>query len=223
MTITSSMTAREIITTAFGLLGTTALGATPESDEMDLGLTHLNWMLKTWQAIGLCNQWRVESITLNWLAATPSATLTTNYLDLTSVRYRNASNIDIDLTHLSLEEFASIPNKTTAGVPNSYAIRKTASTIELNLWPVSASAITIAANAARVIEDATVLDDPLDVPQEWTETVFYCLAARLIAPLRVHISDPNGSTLIRERAESLYDTMKKFDRETASIFFMPAD
>jgi len=222
MAITSSMTAREIVTAAMRINGSIGLADTPTANEAALAITHLNWMLKTWQAYGLCNGWRVESIELSWLAATASATLNTNYLDLANVRYRSATDIDRDLTQISLAEYASLPNKAQVGPPTCYAIRKTQASIELNLWPVSAAVMTIAADASRVITDVTTLDQAVDVPQEWTETTFYCLAARLIAPFRVHISDPVGAQMTQQRAADLYAALKSFDDETASVFFMPA-
>lgn len=218
-TISSTLTALEIITTAAELIGATPVGDELPAEQSALGLKHLNWMLKTWQADGACNQWRLEEVSIAWPAATATVTLDTNYLDLMNTR-RRISGIDTPLTRYSISDYADMPNKTQAGTPVSYMIRKTASTLSVSLWPVPTAITTIMADAARVIEDVTALTQTLDVPQEWLETVFTCLAARLTRPFRTHVSDPVLAQRIEQDAASMYARMKAFDDEDGSVFFM---
>lgn len=220
-TINSTLTAREIIDTAAELIGAVSIGDTLPAEHAALGLKHLNWMLKTWQADGLCNQWRVEEVSISWPADTATVTLDTNYLDLMDVR-RRISGIDTSLCRLSLSQYADLPNKATSGTPNSYTIRKTVSTLSMSIWPVPTAITTIMSDAARVIEDVTELSQNVDLPQEWLETVYVCLAARLTKPFRTHVSDPVLAQTVVQDAASMYARMKGFDDEAASVFFSPS-
>lgn len=219
-TINSTLNARQVIDTAAEMIGVKSLGDDLSDDEADLGLKHLNWMLKSWQADGLTNGWRVEEVTLTWPADTATVTLDTNYLALDDVR-RQASAVDTPLTAYTLAEYAEIPNKTSGGAPLIYSVRKTISTLAVSLWPVPTADTTIIANASRVIEDVTALTQNIDVPQEWLETVFTCLAARLVRPFRVHLSDPAGAQIITQAAETMYARLKDFDQEGGSVFLQP--
>lgn len=218
--ITGTLTVRQVVHAALEMIGVLPLGDTANSADATAAMTHLNWMLKSWQADGLTNGWRVQEITYTHTAATATVALNTNYLDLMDVR-RRVSSVDTPLERLSVSQYAEIPNKTQAGTPTCYMIRKTLSTLNISLWPVPSSNTAIYADAARVIEDVTALTETLDVPQEWLETVYTCLAARLMLPFRTWITDPATASKIEERAGSLYARLKGFDDENASVFLMP--
>lgn len=212
------MTAREIVQTALELTGHCPPGEEPESEHAAWGLKHLNWQLKSWQTVGVCDGWRYEDLEITWPAATASGSLNTNYLDLDNLRIQDSDGIDTTLIRYSLQEYADIPDKTQAGTPTGYNIRKTRSTLALSLWPVPAAESTLIADASRVMQDVTDLSQDVDIPQEWTECAFYSLAARLAIPLKLHLSDPARYAEIKGRAGELFATLKSFDEETGSVF-----
>lgn len=218
-TINSTMNAREIIETSLEMLGTLPIGDAADADMITLGIKHLNWMLKTWQADGV-NQFRVEEVSITWPADTATATLDTNYLDFVDAR-RRASSIDTPLTRISIGEYAEISNKTQSGTPTTYRVRKTISTLEIAIWPVPSADTTILGDGVRVIEDVTAATQNVDVPQEWLETIFVCLAARLSRPLRVHLSDPVLAGIIQQDATDRYARLRNFDQEETSVFLQP--
>lgn len=217
-TISESMTAQELVDTACEILGYTPPGESTSAEAADLGLKHLNWMLKTWQMSGVCDGWRREDIEIPWPAATASATLDVNYLDLVNVRLKDADDIETVLTQYSAQEYAELPDKAAAGDPTAYNLRKVRTTLTLSLWPVPEAATTIVADGSRVFYDVTALTQDVDIPQEWTEAAFYALAARLALPLGIVTSDPNRVSEIKERAGALYTQAKGFDEETGSVF-----
>jgi hypothetical protein len=220
-TISSTLTVRQVITTSLENLGAIALGDTPEAEVSELGIKHLNWMLKTWQADGL-NQFRVEEVSITWPASTATATLDTNFLDFLNGRSR-VSGVDQTMEQISISDYAEISNKsTTSSRPTQYRVRKTISTLEIALWPVPSVDITILGDGVRVIEDVTSLDETIDIPQEWLEAVFICLAARLARPLRTHISDPALAAAIQQDAATAYARLRSFDQEETSVFFSPS-
>lgn len=217
--ISSSLTAREIVTTALELTGTIEPGDAAPAEIAALGLKHLNWQLKTWQTQGVCDGWRLEDLEITWPAATASATLNTNYLDLGNLRRRDADGNDIPLTPYDHRTYSELPDKDQAGTPTVYHLRKTRTTLALYIWPVPAAETTLVTDAARVIQDVTALDQDVDIPQEWTECCFYSLAARLSVPLGLTASDPARLAEIKDRAAGLFTQLKAFDEETGSVFF----
>lgn len=218
--ITSTMTVREVVTTALELLGAVAIGDAPPSDLATLAMKHLTWMLKTWQADGV-NGWRLLEVTITWPPATQTVTLSTDYLDLMDARLR-VSTLDTMLTRLSIEEYSELSNKTVAGTPTCYMVRKTVASLAVSLWPVPAASVTVLADAVRVIEDITALDQNIDVPQEWLETIYICLAARLTTVLRTVVSNPGLTASVLQNAQQLYARLRAFDQEETSVFLSPA-
>jgi len=209
--ITGTMTPGEVIAAACDMLGLRQLGDQIDGNEAAVCLRHLTWMLKTWQVDLPAHGWRSVEVSWTHPAATASVTLSPKYMNVISAR-RRVSGIDTPLWPLSVDEYNERPNKSQAGTPTSYMVRKTLASLSVSVWPVPATDTTIYAEAARVIEDVTSLTQTLDVPQEWLETIYTCLAARIAAPLQVAISAD-----IQQQALNLYDRLKTFDGEGASI------
>lgn len=219
-TTSATLTARQVVTAALEEIGILPLGETVASEDAAKAMQVLGLMLKTWQVDGVGLQWCVQEIALTWPASTTAVTLNTNYLDLRNVR-RRASNIDTPLYPLSISEYAELSNKAATGTPTSYSVLKTRTTLEVRIWPVPTADTAIYAEGLRIIEDVTDLGQDLDVPQEWLETVYVCLAARLLAPYRVHVSDPALAADVRQRAAALYQRLASFDEERESVFLGP--
>lgn len=212
--ISSTVTAGDVANAALEEIGVLAAGESASAADGQKALTVLNWMLKTWQADGL-QGWRDADMEVVWPAATESATLDTNVHDLDAVRFRS-NGYDRLLTRYSDLEYAAIPNKSQAGDPLIYHLNKTRDTLKMKLWPVPADATTLYCDASRVVEDVTALSQNIDAPQEWTETIVLCLAARLISSFRV---DPQIAADVKERALTLYDRLSGFGNEPGSVFF----
>jgi len=218
---TGTMTVGEVIGAAFDVLGLRAIGDDLPPEESAKGILHLNWMLKSWQADLPTVDWRIREVSWTHPTDTASVTLDPNYIGFFNIR-RRVSNVDTPLQVLTADEYAAIPSKAITGTPTCIRLRKTISSYSATLWPVPNDDYTIYADAARVIEDVTALTQTLDVPQEWLETVFVCLAARLVAPFSVHITNPALAADIRGQAEAFYDRLKWSDTEVGSVFFTAA-
>lgn len=204
-TISSTMTARQVIARAFQQAKIIAGGETPTSDEIDTGVMILNLMLKSWQTD--CNLWRETAGTVT--ATTATTTLDPRCIDV--IEARLVTTHDRPLTRWEWGEYVSTPNKAVVGNPSCFVFRRQRDAVTLTLWPVPVSA-TIAFTYARVIEDVTEPEETLDVPQEWLECVSTNLAVRLAEEFGSDI--PNT---IVERAGSLLLQMRDLDRPS-SIF-----
>lgn len=215
--ITSSMTVREVITKALRLLGVTPIGETPQAEETQEAMESLNWMLKTMQADG-CNLFREFEDTATFAADTATVTLAPRVLDVMEARRVISTSSELPLARWETGEYRQIPNKTASGNPVAYTLSKGVSSITMTVWPVPSASTDIKYTASRIIDDVTALDETIDLPQEWTEAVYYNLAARLIEPFSVMTTDPGRAQRIDAAAGALYQKLIGSDRP-ASVFF----
>jgi hypothetical protein len=87
----------------------------------------------------------------------------------------------------------------------------------MTLWPVPTAETTILYTYARVIEDVTDLNQTLDIPQQWMETVWMNLASRCAAMFGVTRLDPGAVAMVAQRAAVLEQKLMDQDRP-ASVF-----
>lgn len=218
--ITGLMTVRNVVTMANELCSAKTINeGSPTLSDYDAQLSkrHLNWLLKSMQADG-CNLFRAEDISITWPADEFEQQLDTNYLDLQEVRVRNSSDQDRPLTRWEQGEYNTLPNKLQSGIPTTYSLVKTVGNLVVRLWPVPSVETTILATGSRVIEDVVGLDETLDIPQEWTETIAYKLADRLNAAYGY--SGDGDAQDVKQRADQLYSLMRDADRP-GSYFMRP--
>lgn len=227
---TGLLTAREIIIMAGELIGLVSAGEALEAEVGASAMRHLNWMLKSWQA-RTDNLSRIDTFSMTWPSGDEELTFVTttpgagqiqvaqNYLDVRNV-YRRIDSSDLILTRLSLSDYAALPNKASTGTPLTYSMVYTDSTLKMRVWPVPADDTTIKADGVRVIEDVTTLTQTIDLRQEWTETVVYGLAKRLMAVYpAASIGQAND---VRGQADALYASLMAYDQEGGSVFLQPA-
>jgi len=217
--ITELLTARVFVTQALSLITVLGGGETPSADDAAQGLTQLQWMLKSWQADG-CNLWREEEETIVFPAATATVTLDPRVMDVQEARAEISPTFQRILDRWERGEYIVLPNKSAAGQPTIFYFRRLRDSVTLTLWPVPTTEINIFCTTARVIEDVTDLDQNVDVPQEWSETVTYNLAARLLDTFGITETRPVLAASIASKAASLYDKLSGFDRPSA-VFLQP--
>jgi hypothetical protein len=218
-TINETFTARDVITQALTLITVLGGGETPSADDAAQGLTQLQWMLKSWQSDG-CNLWREEEETIVFPAATETVTLDPRVLDVQEARVEIDPTFQRILARWERGEYITLPNKTAPGSPTIFYFRRKRDTVTMTLWPVPPIETNILCTTARVIEDVTDLDQNIDVPQEWCETVTYNLAARLLDTFGITETRPVVASKIVAMARELYDKLSGFDRPS-SVFLQP--
>jgi hypothetical protein len=221
-----SLDARAAITAALELVGTCAIGLTPDAGNTALALKHANLMLKTW---GTQDRLWISSEAVLTLVASTASYSVPLARRLVSAYRRTGTGVstnDLDLNVISHAEYAAKPAKFSTGSPIDVYHDPQRSTRTLYVWPVPdatiAASTTIRYTYLRVIEDIDALANDLDIPQEWLETFVYALAARLLIPFRRFVSDPITAAKIEQRASTLYAELSAQDGEDASVFFQPA-
>jgi hypothetical protein len=119
------MTGRQMVAAALQDLGILAAGREPSGSDLSLGVRHLNWMLKEWQADG-ANLWRQEDVDVPWLAGTVEGAVTgvdgRSLNDIISLRYAPTAGNERLLERWELDHYSMLPNKLTLGAPSIYSV-----------------------------------------------------------------------------------------------------
>ena len=211
MPTTDTDTVLEICTDALRKIGVVSIGERPEADSIATALRNLNRLLKSWQN---------RKIDL-WLATGMSVTATTSAvytldpvrpMDISTARFKR-NGIELPMQRMTREEYDTLPNKATTGIPTTFYYDRQREAARLYVWPVLATVAgqTIEITYTREIEDM-LITDVLDCPPEWYDAVVYGLASRLSDDYM--ISAPN----VMGREEEEFRKALAFDRE-GSVFF----
>ena len=223
-----SMNRNEIILDAAEEIGIAIDGEALDPSVIGVATRVLNRMVKAWMAHGL-QLWKRDSKVITLTAATSTYTLGASGTVASSVRPLrilecdrvDSSSSSVSITKLSLNEYEALPNKTTAGVPNSYFYDPTLTNGTLKLWPVpdatAAAEYTVSITYQAPIEDLDSAGDDVDFPVEWLEAIVYGLARRLArkyGSLNVYeLSD------LKKQAQESLDLALSWDVEDTSIYF----
>ena len=188
----------------------------------------LNRILKSWQAAGF-NLWRDTEGSITLVASQASYTMggtspDVSYrpLRISSIRYRDANSKDRPLTPiLSRQEYFDLPEKSASGVPTSFYYDPGRDQGTLYIWPVPSSVTieTLKLTYSRTFEDMDANANNPDIPQEWLHALVLTLAAEMCTP--VFPDSPQLLATTKARAEAAVEEARMWDRETASIHFVP--
>lgn len=169
-------TAREIVTEALKQVAIIAIDEEPTSSEYKSCETRLNAMLKSWQTKGVT--WKQETIEVTVPANTDNIELDSSIRDVNGARFLENANNDRQLGRFERDEYYRLPNKAAIGAPTVYYVDRKTTAITLYIWQVPSQDITLSLDIDRKIDTITDASQTVDIPEEWFETVFYCLAVR---------------------------------------------
>lgn len=218
--ISGTLTARDICRMAMLLIGGPLQNGEVTTEDGLTMTTILNYMLKSWQAQG-CNLWRLsdEELTIPGQATViipATVILDPRVLDVMEARFYGGPTYQRELARWEWGQGRALPNKLAAGNPTCFWLNKQRTYIEATFWPAPQEDTVILYSGARVIDDVNDLDDEVDCPQEWIETVYTCLAERMIPIYNIDTLTPGVAQRVTVRAAELYQTMLGFDRPGSS-------
>lgn len=213
-----TQTAGDIVTRAMRQVTILSSGENPTDEEMDDGINELNGMLKTWQVEA--NLFRNATATLTIPAGTGAATLPTDVRAINSARHVISATNERPLNLWNRDEWMALPNRATVGAyPTAFVLNKTIDGLELRIWPVPATDITVNLDYSRVAETVTAPNQTVDVPQDWTEAVVYNLASRIAGMFGASRTDPQAVQRVDARANALYQRLLDADRPDSYYFY----
>lgn len=218
-----SVTTNDIIKRAMRVAGVITQYQNPTNQQYEQHRFDLNAMCKLW-ALDLPRLWQNTEFSITPVAGTSSYTfgsggsVTVRALELTSLRWYDGTNDSPRIRLVSRDEYLTIPDKTSSGVPTLayYELGRDSGT--LYIWQVPASGDIpdgterIKGTYAPTIEDFDNTTDNPDLPQEWIEAMVYNLAVRICPQYK---REPPRTVLAL--AAQAYDIVAGFDRES-SVF-----
>jgi hypothetical protein len=214
------LTASQFIVQAYAKLGVLPEGATPTNDQYTKGMVALNAMLKGWQADGI-NVFRQAQVQIVLPAGVPMVTIVPQVVGIEDARWvQNQGTpyqFERPMGKFTYSEYMNLPNKLSqsSSGPSSYMLDKQVSQSNLYVYPCATFGGQINSTVARMANDVVNPNDPVDVPQEWTEGVEFNLADRLMDNHGVAAADPATASRIEERAVAFYTKLLSFDRPTS--------
>ena len=224
MSVSWSLTAGQLITRAYRILGFLEEPWVPTDDQMTQGMIALNAMLKSFQSDGI-NLYRQERRTIAVAAMTAQIDIDPRIMGVEQVSWvvQGGSNP----YHRPMGEFSWVdyfnlpnPNSNTTSGPSVYMFNRQTTTSSLYIWPLSTLGGSMIATVGRVVDDVNDPSDATDFPDEWTETMIYNLADRLMDDQGMAAGDPETANRITQHALVLYRRLADFDRPT-SVFMRP--
>lgn len=209
---TSTLTARDLISTALSEISVIPAGDEPAAEELVHGIRALNGMLKSFAARG--SLWRRGTARID-LDGGASTVVLPNYVVAVSavrqVQGSGASTYERPLTAWEADDFAALPNKSAPGNPTLYSVDQQRDAPVMSIWPVPSTASVYAMDYFRGPEMVTEATQTVDVPQAWHETVWTNLAIRLSGAYR----DGDVSAELVQRAAALLRAMTDADRPSS--------
>lgn len=215
--IDSTMTVGEVVTAAMQEMGVLAANEAPTAEEMTLGIRTLNWTLKSLQVRG-ANLWRATNGVVVFPANGAGGTLLPDIQAISTARVLQSANYERPLFRYERDEYMTLPNKAAPGNPTIYYADDQRDNINLYVWPVPTVDTTITLDYVRRIQDVTDDGETIDVPQQWLETVYINLAARLCSTFGVTRVDPATAQSLAARATGMERVM--LDNDRPASYFM---
>lgn len=178
------MNARQIIESAYRKIRVIGRGRAMTSEEAADGLAALNSMLNAWSADDL----RVPFFTTETLTLTAGLNPHTigtggdlNTAQPTDVKAATivSGQTSFDLDLMAYDQYAAIPDKTTAGYPSRYYFERQESLGRLYFDYVPQEAFSLRLVSLKALATFAALTTDDSFPNEYEEPVIYNLAIRL--------------------------------------------
>lgn len=204
-------TNREICQEALEKIGVVAAGAPMDPHDLNTAVSGLDRLLKSWQNTGH-TLWKYDRQSVS-LTTASSYTLSDRPLRILNARLKK-QGIEIPMVELTREEYDTLPQKGSTGVPTQFYYDRRQIEGVLYIWPLLSvvNGETVEISQVSSFSDV-VVNANAEVPDEWLEAVVYGLAARLADEFEV------PADRVRMRAEIEFDRALGADRE-GSVFFM---
>mgnify|MGYP003664609851 FL=1 len=200
--------------------------------ELKTARRSLNLLLTKWVNDGV-NLFTLDLTTSTMTSGTDNITLSSlQYLDIIDAALRDTNStpdLDVSMERISMSEYLSYPNKTTAGKPTHYAIERNSqytssasATHKVYLWPVpDQTYYQLLSWTVRYPQDvsATYTQNP-DIPRRYLPALISGLTVEL-ANKRPAQVDINRRQELKAYYEQDWEKAREEDRERVSFYVQP--
>lgn len=224
---TYNITRDQLIAGALRMIGATAQGETPTATQISEASEALNLMVKAWEADGM-PLWGLTEYDLTLTAGQAEYTIGSGQavnipkpLKVIQMWNTNISGaIDTPMRILTKQEYNTLGNKQSTGIPIQGYYDTQRDTGILHLFPVpstdAASGYHVTFVYQRPFEDFVASGDNPDFPQEWLDALKYGLAVRLAPEYGVPLEQRQ---MLKKEADEVKQSALNFGLEEGSIYF----
>ena len=205
----------EVIQEATEMIGgEQTLGHEPQSARRSINL-----MLNDWQNRGVL-LWKIYTTAVTVSTSVTSYDLSSSTTDALQVNLRRDST-DIELQRISFEEYLNVPNKSQAGRPTQYTVKRDLANPTIHIYPVPDNATDILKiEAIRQVEDINKsADQNADTPVRFLPALT-CGLSYYLSMKRNNIPMDRIQMLKANYEEKLAMALEE-DRERASLLLKP--
>jgi len=205
----------EVIQEATEMIGgEQTLGHEPQSARRSINL-----MLNDWQNRGVL-LWKIYTTAVTVSTSVTSYDLSSSTTDALQVNLRRDST-DIELQRVSFEEYLNIPNKSQAGRPTQYTVKRDLANPTIHIYPVPDNTTDILKiEAIRQVEDINKsADQNADAPVRFLPALT-CGLSYYLSMKRNNIPMDRIQMLKANYEEKLLMALEE-DRERASLLLKP--
>ena len=184
-----------------------------------------NLLTMEWQNRGL-NLWTIASGTLSLSSGTATYTMPTDTVDILEHQIRTGtgtSQVDTNLTRISVSTYAQQSAKNTQGKPTQIFVQRLADSVTVTMWPVPDSADTYTLSFFRIVGI-----DGISSGIDGTTTSFVPprFAACLVSGLAYYIAMKrpevaNRVAPLKQEYEFQFELAAGEDQDSSSARFVP--
>ena len=176
-------------------------------------------MLNDWQNRGVL-LWKIYTTAVTVSTSVTSYDLSSSTTDALQVNLRRDST-DIELQRISFEEYLNVPNKSQAGRPTQYTVKRDLANPTIHIYPVPDNATDILKiEAIRQVEDINKsADQNADTPVRFLPALT-CGLSYYLSMKRNNIPMDRIQMLKANYEEKLAMALEE-DRERASLLLKP--
>ena len=171
--------ATTVIKTALQLCQVLNAALEPDADQLAMGMTLLDLLLKALQNDGVLQRQAVRTtVQAASISAAGVITADSDTVDVESLYYTDTSGNDVPILTVPRRMYMDLSSKSIAGAPSQAFIEKANGTVSINLYPIGdASVVSVTYAKVRRVRDVDTAGVTLDIPPLWHRCVVYGLAA----------------------------------------------
>jgi hypothetical protein len=207
-----SVTRTQILERAFRQIGALSLGETMSSDQEVQGNLVLNTIVKSWQSLRTF-LWTTSTFTEPLTAAIGTYPLPTSpsFVSIDRGYLRDTSSYDTEIKKISLQEFYSIPDKTSQGTPTYYSTDLTS----LFLWPIPLTSSTWSFFGVGIskLKDWDTAGATGEFPAKWINALVYSVAYDLSTEYGIPI---NERMMLKQSAQEAFQMARNGTEELSN-------
>ena len=208
-------TVGDVLSSALRLAGVLAAEESMSADQSENGIETLNELLAMWGTTRMTragNQQLTHTLTDETVTFGTGGDVATRIQGATSVIVRSGG-LDYTLREISIDDYATIPLKSTGGTPDAYCLDNGYPLNTMRIYPVPSSGMQLRADAVVAMAEYSNVADTVNLPPETRKALREALAIHFCAEYGI---EPSAALVAMSRQSQ--SAMRRAYRVPAARF-----